>query len=110
MNILIIDDDTEDTEIFCHALKEVAPDINCRIVNNPKTALAYLTNNTNPPQYIFLDANMIFMDGKECLKELRKMEMLDSTRIIMYSGYLTEKQVADLKSLGADEYLHKPNS
>ena len=52
MNILIIDDDAEDTEIFCHALREVAPDVRCLVVNDPKTAIGYLHDNVTPPHAI----------------------------------------------------------
>jgi len=110
MNILIIDDDAEDTEIFCHALKEVAPDVNCLVVNDPKTAIAYLRDNQPPPQVIFLDANMSLLSGRECLIELRKMHSLKDTRIIMYSGYVSEKQIAEYSQLGASDVLNKPNS
>jgi DNA-binding response OmpR family regulator len=110
MNVLIIDDDAEDTEIFCHALREVAPHINCLVVNNPRTGLSYLSGNTEPPHYIFLDANMYLIDGKECLKELRKMHSLDRTKIVMYSGYIPDRHFDELKKLGADQYLIKPSS
>jgi DNA-binding response OmpR family regulator len=110
MNILIIDDDAEDTEIFCHVLQELAPEINCTVVNNPRTAISYLSNNKEAPEYIFLDANMFLLNGKDCLKELRKISSLQPTKIIMYSGYISEKQVEELINLGANQYLHKPNS
>ena len=110
MKVLIIDDDAEDTEIFCHALKDVAPDVNCLVVNNPRTGLTYLANGAESPQYIFLDANMCLIDGKECLRELRKIKSLNDTKIIMYSGYINERQLAEMKKLGADHYLNKPNS
>jgi CheY-like chemotaxis protein len=110
MKVLIIDDDAEDTEIFCHALKDIAPDVNCLVVNNPRTGLTYLATGIEPPQYIFLDANMYLIDGKDCLRELRKMENLNNTKIIMYSGYINERQLAEMKKLGADHYLNKPNS
>jgi DNA-binding response OmpR family regulator len=110
MNVLIIDDDAEDTEIFCHALKEVAPHVKCLVVNNPRTGLIYLSGNTEPPHFIFLDANMFLIDGKECLKELRKMQSLNQTKIVMYSGYIPEKHFEELQKLGADQFLIKPSS
>jgi CheY-like chemotaxis protein len=110
MNILIIDDDAEDTEIFCHALKEVAPDINCLVVNDPKTGIGYLKDNSQPPYAIFLDANMVLINGRECLIELRKIQKLKDTRIIMYSGYMSDKQIEEYRKLGADEMWSKPSS
>jgi DNA-binding response OmpR family regulator len=110
IKILIIDDDMEDTEMFTHAVAEVAPHVSCHAVNNPTRALSYLMENQIQPEYIFLDANMFLIDGKECLQQLRKLHWLNNTRIIMYSGYISESQVAEFKQLGADEYLHKPHS
>jgi DNA-binding response OmpR family regulator len=53
---------------------------------------------------------MFLLTGKECLKELKEIPVLKNTKIIMYSGYISEKQVEELIALGADRYLHKPNS
>jgi DNA-binding response OmpR family regulator len=111
MKVLIIDDDIEDTEMFCDALKDVAPQINCAVANTPALGLNYVNADLDtPPHYIFLDANMSLVDGKECLRQLRKIEKLNDTKIIMYSGYITDKQMQEFKNLGADDYLKKPDS
>jgi CheY-like chemotaxis protein len=110
MNILIIDDDAEDTEIFCHALKEVAPEISCMVMNDPKTGIGYLRDNRHPPHAIFLDANMTMINGRECLIALRQIQQLKDTRIIMYSGYVSERQIEEYRELGANEVWNKPNS
>ena len=110
MNVLIIDDDAEDTELFCLALKEAAPDINCLVMHNPKTGLSSLENGQEIPQYIFLDGHMHLVDGKDCLLKLRAMQSLRDTKIIIYSGHLSEKQIQEYKALGADRYIHKPSS
>jgi DNA-binding response OmpR family regulator len=110
MKVLIIDDDVEDTEMFCDALKDVAPQVSCAIANTPSTGLDYVNGTLeSPPLYIFLDANMA-QDGKECLRQLRMIEKLKDTKIIMYSGYISDAQMLEFKMMGANEYVRKPNS
>lgn len=107
MNILIIDDDPEDTMIFCEAAQAVNPGINC-LVKHKCADIAYtLKNLTIPLQYIFLDAYMSPVDGKECLKEIKKFVDRDETRIIVYSGYLSDRQIIEFKSLGANDTMIK---
>lgn len=110
MNVMIIDDDVEDTEMFLLALNEVAPHIVCQPIHNPKNALIQIKENELSPDIIFLDANMFLIDGKECLRELRKLPNLQHTKIYMYSGFINEKHVVELKSLGANDYINKPHS
>jgi PleD family two-component response regulator len=111
MKVLIIDDDAEDTEMFCDAMKDIAPQIICTVANNPSKGLDYINSTLDaPPRYIFLDANMSLVDGKDCLRTLREIESLNDTRIIMYSGYISNSQVEEFKQLGANEYVKKPDS
>jgi DNA-binding response OmpR family regulator len=107
MNILIIDDDPEDTMIFCEAARAVDPGITC-LVEHRCEGIAYtLKNITIPLQYIFLDAYMSPIDGKECLKELKKVVDPDKTTIIVYSGSLSDRQIREFKNLGANDTMTK---
>lgn len=110
MNVLIIDDDGDDSAIFCDALKEVAPNVKCFISSSADTALAYLQGDIELPAYIFLDVNMYPIGGKECLIQLRQIAKLRDINIIMYSGMLTEKTIKEFKDIGATEVFIKPNS
>src|SRR5687767_12303227 len=110
MKVLIIDDDVEDTDMFRDALNDVAPFVTCTVANTPYTGLAHINNSSESPLYIFLDANMSRIDGKECLRQLRAMEKLKHTKIIMYSGHISDSQIEEFKNLGADEYVKKPDT
>jgi CheY-like chemotaxis protein len=111
MNVLIIDDDAEDTELFCHALKDVAPHVNCSIMNDPIKELPDLERkNTDAPDYIFLDGHMHLINGKECLKRLKQMEAISSAKVIIYSGHMAESQLKEFRELGMEQYIPKPTS
>lgn len=97
MQVLIIDDDLEDTELFCCALKEIAPHANCQITNSPEKGLTFLINNDFTPDIILLDSKMPLMEGKDCLIRLKEIQRLQHTRIIMYSGMLRSTDASQTK-------------
>jgi CheY-like chemotaxis protein len=72
MQMMIIDDDLDDTDIFCEALKEVDPSVKCLIAKDGEEALNLLNNLIVLPELIFLDINMPRMDGKTCFKEIKR--------------------------------------
>jgi CheY-like chemotaxis protein len=110
-NILIVDDDDEDIELFCEAVNEINPNIICNSVGNGKDALKMLLREgAKLPDYIFLDMNMPKMGGKQCLKEIKKNIILKDIAVVMYS---TSKLPADLREsleLGAANFWTKPSS
>jgi response regulator of citrate/malate metabolism len=110
MNILIIDDDPEDTMIFCEAAREVDPGITCLVQHKCENIAYTLKNITVPLQYIFLDAYMSPTSGKECLKEIKKVVDPVKTTIIVYSGWLSDHQISEFKTLGANATMIKASN
>src|SRR5690348_12426970 len=97
LTCLLIDDDPDDREIFGIALEEV--DKVCRYITteNGIEALELLEDSTSIPDFIFLDLNMPLMDGKECLREIKKIPHLNRVPVIIYSTSSYEKDVEDTK-------------
>jgi CheY-like chemotaxis protein len=106
MLLLNIDDDVEDLDIFFRAVKTVNPLAKCLLARNAKEAL-HILKDTLMPDYIFLDIRMPLMDGKTVLTELRKNKKLRSVPVIMYSTTINPKDVGELESLGANQFLNK---
>lgn len=108
---LLIDDDIDDQEIFTLVLKKVYPTISCIIANDGVEAVTRLTANEDlNPDFIFLDLNMPRMDGKECLQELRKIDRLKQTPVIIYSTSSEKRDIIETRKLGASDYLEKQSS
>lgn len=106
---LIIDDDPDDQEIFLMCIQKIDETIDCYSVNDGVKAISLLTlNNEYIPDYIFLDVNMPKMNGISCLKELRKIEKLDSTKILMYSTTSDHRVLNESKEYGANGFIVKP--
>lgn len=108
ITILIIDDDEDDVCFFKEAVKEVDDSIECIGSNNAVEALALLKKKDSyRPDFIFLDLNMPRMNGRQCLREIKKIETLFKTPVFIYSTSNTE-DTKELKQLGATDYFTKP--
>jgi CheY-like chemotaxis protein len=107
----LIDDDIDDQEIFTLVLKSVNPTITCITANDGIEAVTRLTTEEAfTPDYIFLDLNMPRMSGKECLQEIKKIDRLNTTPVIIYSTSFEQKDVLETRALGASDYLEKQSS
>ena len=63
-NVLIVDDDEDDRDLFCIAVHELEPKINCILARNGEEALQGLHLEKFPkPDLIFLDLNMPRLNG-----------------------------------------------
>jgi len=105
--ILLIDDDADELEVFTEALRSVDKNIQCSQAKDLGEALAFL--NDSSPAYIFIDYNMPRLNGLECVVEIKKIEKLGNSKIILYSNYISEEMNEKAISLGAYKCVKKPN-
>ena len=105
--LMIVDDDKDDRFFFRSAIRKKNPSYKCLEAEDGADALKQLRKAKHLPDFIFLDLNMPKMDGRECLKELKKDKLLKKIPVIIYStsGNTVDAQVN--KDLGADFFLTK---
>jgi CheY-like chemotaxis protein len=118
MTILFIDDDPDDTELYCEAVNYLnsaefihtnKENINCLTANNGCTAVDLLPILKELPDYIFLDINMPVMGGKECLKHLKSNPAFSNIPVIMFSTAFGTDDAKEFKALGANDCILKPS-
>lgn len=108
--LLIIDDDPDDREFFCDALKEVDESAVCHTFKNGPEALDMLSSEQSPiPDFIFLDLNMPILSGKQCLAELKKMKKLQHSHIIIYTTSKLTEDFSETIQMGAMHFMTKPS-
>jgi CheY-like chemotaxis protein len=111
MLVLIIDDDTEDGELFIEAVREVNSSITCVHAKDGREALRRLRSELPKlPDYIFLDINMPVMNGRECIVEIKKTPQLKNIPVIMYSTTTDTNEIRGYYKLGAHDFLIKPGN
>lgn len=107
----LIDDDFDDQELFELAVKKANPAIRCVFASDGDEAVKKLTREESfSPDFIFLDLNMPRMDGKTCLRAIRKISRLDNIPVIIYSTSNEVKDKLETKAMGANDYLEKPTN
>lgn len=105
--ILLIDDDADELEVFTEALRSVDKNIQCSQAKDLNEALEFLSYSS--PAYIFIDYNMPKINGLEVVSEIKKIGKLEKSKIILYSNYISEEMNRTAISLGAYKCVKKPN-
>jgi len=110
-NILLIDDDSDDTLFFVEALSAVDKPINCRTILNPARAWEELQVLEELPDIIFLDYNMPLLTGLEFIKRMQGVERLKNLEVIVLSTPSEQVMAPWLETNNtAVKYISKPDS
>jgi CheY-like chemotaxis protein len=79
-------------------------------INDPVEAYHKLIRQEIKPDVIFLDLNMPIMSGLELLCKIKKQDILQQIPVIVFSTSQLENIIQEAKSLGAHDYISKPNN
>lgn len=109
-NILLIDDDPEDAEIFEEAVKALNREVKLQWAGNPERALDELQSAEQLPDLIFLDYNMPRINGGELLQKLKSSERLSVIPVILISTPSEEFMKLKLDQNEIIKFFSKPNS
>jgi len=108
-NILLIDDDEDDCEIFLFAIQKVSGIRKYTAVNQASKALAQLKDNLLQPDLIFLDLNMPVMNGMQFLTEIKKIDGLKTIPVIILTTSSQPELINETKAIGAQDFITKPS-
>lgn len=110
VEILLVDDDQDDRNIFSDALSELKIETNLTMLEDGRDLVSYLEDPKRKlPDILFLDLNMPYKSGVECLIDIRKIERFRNLSIAIYSTSTSEKDMEDTFINGANIYIKKPN-
>jgi CheY-like chemotaxis protein len=107
---LLVDDDTDDRELFCEALAAINPIIVCDVAADAQEALEKLYKREETPDMIFLDINLPITTGWQFLTNLKKTAAYKDIPVIMYSTSNNQRDRDIAKDLGALCFITKPNA
>lgn len=107
---MLADDDEDDQMLFRDALESLHLPIRLIEMKHGKELMQYFDIAENPlPEIIFLDLNMPYLSGLECLPLLRKTAGLQSIPIAIYSTSSSRRDMEQALIGGANIYINKPN-
>jgi two-component system, OmpR family, response regulator RpaA len=103
--ILIVDDDQAVVDLIAEVLSNDNR-FEFKVVNNGFGA-GMLANEYHP-DLIILDVMLPDINGQAVCELIRQDSAMSDIKIICISGMVEEDKIAELKTAGADDFLHKP--
>jgi len=111
IEVLLVDDDADDRNTFKDALSELKIGTNLTLLEDGRYLLEHLQNpNNKRPDILFLDLNMPYKTGVECLIDIRQHSEFNDLTVAIYSTSSTDKDIEDTFINGANVYIKKPNN
>jgi CheY-like chemotaxis protein len=110
IHVLLADDDEDDRLFFRDAFEELKIKTIVQTVKDGQELMHYLANpDTILPHVLFLDLNMPFKTGIECLDEIKKIDYLKDIAVAIYSTSASEADIEETFVKGANVYIKKPS-
>lgn len=107
----MIDDDTDDHEIFKMAVHDFEGTLDCLFFVDCESAIAHFSLPTStPPGYVFIDLKLPRLDGDQCLQELQQLSQFDNPTLVIYSSSIPDKWRQKLSEIGVDKIVEKTDS
>ncbi|MCC6127084.1 MAG: response regulator [Pirellulales bacterium] len=103
--VLIVDDDEELVELITDVLERDGR-FEIRTVNNGFDAGMMVKDYR--PDLIVLDVMLPDINGREVCQRVRSDKSMDDVKIICISGMVEDDKIGELKSAGANDFMHKP--
>jgi CheY-like chemotaxis protein len=109
IRMLLAEDDEDDRSFFRQALLDSGIGSELTMVTDGWQLIELLLDQQNPasPDIIFLDINMPGMDGKSCLREIRREEKFVGTPVIILSTSTRLSDIEETYKNGANRYISK---
>ena len=109
-DLLLIDDNPSDRELFLKVLQKHSPIHKVEIAEDGNQALGMLLSDAVRirPKLIILDLGLPFMYGTEVLKKMKSEDELKNIPVIVFSGSEKEEDITKIQDLGVDLYIAKP--
>jgi len=106
--IVFAEDDEDDQLHFTDVFYEIDADIQIVFVRDGNQLLQLLKNFL--PDLLFLDLEMPYKNGLECLVELRKNIAYNNLPVVICSSTMRPANIQTVYEMGAHLFLHKSSS
>ncbi|MDB5190706.1 MAG: transcriptional regulator [Segetibacter sp.] len=109
LHVMLADDDPDDCFLFNEALELCPTPVRFSKVEDGNQLIKYLEGNP-APDILFLDVNMPYKNGIECLMEIRANQSIKELPVIIYSTTNYKGNIDACFAAGASCYVVKPNT
>lgn len=110
VEVLLIEDNSEDAELTIRVLKKNNLANNLVHLHDGEEALEFLfaEGNNNVPKLILLDLKMPKVDGIEVLRKIKSDEQRKIIPVVILTSSKEERDIIESYNLGVNAYVVKP--
>jgi len=112
VDILLVEDNTEDMELTLHALRKENLANHIHVARDGEEALEFLQRNGNsgalPPRLVLLDLKLPKVDGMEVLRQIKADFRLKAIPVVILTSSKEERDLCKGYELGANSFIQKP--
>lgn len=109
LHVLLADDDSDDSMLFGEALEQSDIPVEFSRAEDGNQLLRVLEEGQKP-DILFLDVNMPYKNGIECLQTIRSQRQFENLPIIIYSTTNYRVNIDACYEGGANLYVVKPST
>jgi CheY-like chemotaxis protein len=106
-SVVLADDDSDDSFLFNSVFEEMKPAPSLTVVRDGNELLELLTNFV--PDLLFLDLEMPYKNGLECLVAIRNSDVLKTLPVVVFSSTTRPANIQTAYEMGADLFFIKPS-
>jgi len=110
INILLIEDDTDDIELLEEALKSNRVAYQLTSIKEGDRVMAHLLADKQIPDIIVLDFNLPKLHGREILSQIKSSEKYGAVPVVVLTTSASKEDISFAKDMGANHYITKPTS
>jgi len=115
IDILLVEDNPDDTELTTHALSEGNNGLHLLHLKDGVEALDFIFNKNNHEEkllgnikLVLLDLKLPKMDGLEVLRKIREDERTRSLPVVILTSSREKRDITEAYKLGVNSYVVKP--
>jgi response regulator of citrate/malate metabolism len=108
VKVYLVDDDSDEAELFRDAIASINPSIEFIWFADVMETLEALLKEERQPDILFLDINIPQVSGKQLLKLLRENRLTAGIGVVIYSTSISKKDIEDTSKYNVKAYLEKP--
>lgn len=104
-NVLLADDDPDDSMIFKEVLSAINPSIKLDVVTDGLALLSHLQYLV--PDILFIDLEMPYKNGLQCLVDIRQNATLEGLPVVVFSSTTRPANIQTAYEMGGHLFLVK---
>lgn len=112
IEIMLVEDSSDDIELTMHALQEENVANRVRVVRDGEAALDYFSQHAGDPgsmpHLVLLDLKLPKLSGLEVLKALKEDPRTRAIPVVMLTASREESDLMNSYALGVNSYVQKP--